>query len=147
VDVTRIGLAAVVLVGGCDGPCTFEEAIHEFTETHEYIDCQFAHHLLHESELVGGQVVHDCIVDAIARSKSFVGGYIIGGFEGSARYGYLGEASGGDVSLSYLTQGYSPNGTNTSLRRTTCASLATNTAGGENLGFECTGARLEKICD
>lgn len=93
----------------------------------------------------GAESVHDCILDAIASSRAFVGGYKHYGVEGAIRFVYLGSSEG----YWYYTQGFHENGADNALRRTRCTAIVD--APGDpsiTIGLECVdGEALVEVRD
>jgi hypothetical protein len=135
-------------LGGCTEVCSFEDQVGTFFVEHEdAIDCKFAHWIAvyGDTELVGAQTVHDCIIDAIAESRSFVGGYVVYGIDAGDNFAYLGSANAGAMTLSYVSQPtsvYSPD----TILRTRCSEIVARSIGRDDIGLECVGANLAAVC-
>lgn|GEM_PF-6780281 len=138
-------VAFALVSAGCLGPdCAIEAYVDDFFDDHDAIDCRFAHQISSygETSLVGAEVVRECIADALANRKAFVGGYLIAGIDSSSTTAFLGDARG---STRVIVQSYDVSGQR-SMSHMRCSSLAQQVDRYEGIGFTCLDGRLEPLC-
>ena len=99
-----------------------------------------------ETGVVGASIARECILDALATSRAFMGGYILAGIDSSNWYAYLGSAHG-DVQL--LVQDVGIDGS-ISMLSTSCDRLEVAATPApqfsRTIGLQCVGEDLQPMC-
>jgi hypothetical protein len=137
----------LIALGSCTEVCSFEDRIRRFFVDHpDAIDCQFAHRIfgLGEDEVVGAQAVHDCILESIAESQSFVGGYVLYGIDAGKSVAYLGAVKDEAFDFSVLVEHpevFKP----ITIYRSRCHDIADRSMESD-IGLECLGSNLVEAC-
>lgn len=128
--------------------CSLDDQVGRFFNEHaDAIDCQFAHQFSSygEVEIVGADIVRECILDSIARSRSFVGGYLLYGIDSGESVAYLGESTSNGIVLSQLherSSAYTP----TRVSATPCSAMTPREPTMSDIGIDCVDADLVELC-
>jgi hypothetical protein len=136
------------LLGACTDVCSFEDQVGTFLLDHpEAVNCRFAHHINGEDDddLVGADIVHDCILYSMAGSRSFVGGYLLYGIDSGENHAFLGEVRSGRFTFTHVAE--YPNAMQpVSILRSGCSDIADRPRTPMDIGLDCIGEHLVEAC-
>jgi hypothetical protein len=146
----RCGLLLLALTSaGCgDDECSLDAYVDRFRAENDPLECQFAHRYMPDDRMIGAEGVHECIVDAMANARAFVGGFHLGVEESIQTHVYLGTSDGNSVEM-MRAHGFDGDGVEFDvLDRRSCGPLYPGTKDyNQDVGFLCISeVPIDRLC-